>query len=255
MEQGDDYVYLCRQEAARHGVVPDVHPDDFIFRFLAEHPVFSSRRLVAAYYFDDGAKSAEQIGSLVREVCGYGNESIELLEFAAGFGCVTRHLKARLPAWRILPCDIHAEAVRFLRERLSTDAVQSDSVPESLRLDRSFDVVFCLSFFSHMPKNTFARWMNSLASFVRPNGYLIFTTHGTISHERHFCDMTLDEQGFAFRPGSEQRDLDPLEYGTTVSSADFVLRCAGAMSGFRLKLFHEGAWWNHQDLYVLRRVE
>jgi 2-polyprenyl-3-methyl-5-hydroxy-6-metoxy-1,4-benzoquinol methylase len=48
--------------------------------------------------------------------------------------------------------DIHQQAIQFIQEKLKTEAVLSASRPEDLDLNRAFDVVFALSFFSHMPK-------------------------------------------------------------------------------------------------------
>jgi hypothetical protein len=73
------------------------------------------------------------------------NKPIALLEFASGFGCVTRHLKKALPRSTIAACDIQPAAIRFLRERIDTEAIQSNAVPEQLNVGRMFDVVFALS--------------------------------------------------------------------------------------------------------------
>ncbi len=249
----EEYRADCDEAAARVGVNSEIHPEDFIFRFLIENPVFPTKRDAIAYYFNDGAKSAQKLRQLVSEVCGVGDRPIDLLEFASGFGCLTRQLPVAVPAWRTTACDIHPQAIRFLRERLGAEAMQSASLPEELSPGRTYDVVFALSFFSHMPERTFGRWMQKLASLVRPGGYLIFTAHGAVSHEKFLTLMSVDAKGFGFAPSSEQKDLDAAEYGSTISYAPFVLERALALSGFRLAFFQEGFWWEHQDVYVLRR--
>ena len=126
---------------------------------------------------------------------------------------MTRHLKHVLPTSTIAACDIHPEAIRFLRERLETDAIQSNAVPEWLNVRRKFDVVFVLSFFSHMPKTTFARCLQQLATAVASGGFLIFTTHGRVTRDVILKDVQLGPEGFFFNPAREQKDFDSAEHG------------------------------------------
>ncbi len=250
----DEYRPVCDEFARQVGVLPDVHPEDFIFRFLIENPVFTDKKDAIGYYFNDGAKSARRLKTLLAEVCEFGDRPIELLEFASGFGCVTRHLKGALPNVATTSCDIHPDAIRFIRDTLGATALQSASVPEDLDPGRQFDAVFALSFFSHMPKRSYARWMQKLASLAKTGGFLLFTAHGHVSRDKHLTQCQLDDEEFFFHPSSEQKDLDTAEYGTTISSARYVLRLAFGMPNLRLRYFHEGFWWEHQDLYVFQVV-
>ena len=74
-------------QAARFGVAAAVHPEDHIWNFVLGHPGFGSRAAAIEYYFADGAQSARHF----RELIGPGARGA-VLEFAAGYGCVTRHL-------------------------------------------------------------------------------------------------------------------------------------------------------------------
>ena len=88
----------------------------------------------------------------------------KLLEFASGYGCVTRHIKKN-PDYDVVSCDIHPQAVDFLRSRIDVKAIQSMHVPEEFAPVDKFDVVFALSFFSHMPKSSFGRWLRAYVQF------------------------------------------------------------------------------------------
>lgn len=246
---------MCEEAAGRHGVVPDLHPQDFIFRFLLDHPGFHDDRGRVDYYFDDGARSAAHLQDLVSGTCGLDLSSVRLLEFASGYGCVTRHLPHALPGTAVTSCDIHEEAVEFIEQKIGVPSILSNPVPESLGLDEEYDVIFALSFFSHMPRRSWIRWLDTLASGLRQGGHLIFTTHGIRSAELHLGSPQLDSEGFWFNPASEQKDLDPQEYGTTVTSPAFVARGIDHNGRLRLVRFSEGLWWQHQDLYVVRRVD
>src|SRR5882672_2185877 len=75
---------------------PLIHEDDFIYRFLADHP--SHKNSARSFYFENGRKSAELLKSLIdcdTAICP--GAKFSLLEFASGYGCVTRHLHFVLP--------------------------------------------------------------------------------------------------------------------------------------------------------------
>jgi 2-polyprenyl-3-methyl-5-hydroxy-6-metoxy-1,4-benzoquinol methylase len=204
------------------------------------------------YYFYDGANSSKMLHRLLTEICGYGQKQIRLLDFASGYGCVTRHLKNHIPFCMHTACDIHPEAVRFIEDKLSVNTVLSTHKPEDLNMKKTYDVVFALSFFSHMPKSSFSRWLRKLASIVKPEGFLIFSTHGLVSRRKHFNKCKFDEEGFYFRHSSEQKDLDTAEYGMTVVRPEYVLEQIFKTPNLTLKYFHEGYWWNHQDIYIAK---
>ena len=173
-----------------------------------------------------------------------------LLEFASGYGCVTRHLSRVNPELDIVACDIHPEAISFLKTELRAETLLSRSVPEEFAVPRKFDAVFALSFFSHMPQRTWRRWLVALSECLVDEGLLIFTTHGETSRQ-HFGNPEIPESGIWFDASSEQGDLDVVEYGSTIVSTDFVDR---QLEGLDLHLIRRetGVWWEHQDLYVAR---
>src|SRR5262249_25966861 len=143
-------------------------------------------------------------------------------EFASGYGCVARHLKAN-PRLDLTSCDIHPDAIDFLSRQLGVRAIQSAHRPEDFSPPRTYDAIFALSFFSHIPKSTFGRWIKALYRSLNTPGYLLFTTHGveTARQER----LSLDDfpaDGFRFASWSEQHDLDTEEYGMTISLPHFV---------------------------------
>jgi len=234
-------------------VSPEIHQDDFIFKFLYDNPTFKTKEAAIEYYFNDGANSVSQLKSILTDVCSLDGNKIDLLEFASGYGCLTRHMQNVMPYADSTACDIHEKAIEFIETKIGAKAVLSKSDPLAFQLNRKFDAVFALSFFSHMPKRTFTPWLKSLAAHLKPGGYLIFTTHGLLSR-KFFPKCKFDEEGFFFHADSEQKDLDKAEYGMTVTTPKYVVDRICSESGFSLKYFREGHWWGHQDLYVVQIV-
>lgn len=245
----------CRENASKWKVIEAVHPDDFIFHFILKHPTFSDMDDAVRYYFDDARKSAELLKSILENDLSVNvAERKEMLEFASGYGAVTRHLPAVFPSFDITSSDIHPDANNFITKELRGKAIQSSSVPECFDAAREYDLVFALSFFSHIPATTWSRWLSALFKTLRVGGSMIFTTHGPTSLRKLSMDASLDEKGFYFRPESEQDDLDKAEYGTTVVSCRFVIEQIEALEDCELRLVRPGLWWGHQDLYVASKI-
>lgn len=242
----------CETYGRDLAVVPDVHPDDFIYQFLITNPTFPNKDQAVKYYFNDGRASADKLRHLVEQDLGMAGKTISLLEFASGYGAVTRHLPNTLPNARIVACDIHPAAMEFLKTRLRAEVLLSNSVPEKFMPPQKFDVVFALSFFSHMPRSTWGRWLKQLYSVVAPDGYLIFTTQGPTS-KQFFPDAVLTDEGYWFKAESEQKDLDTDEYGQTIVTAEFVVREASKYIDRQPMLIRPAFWWTHQDMYVFKK--
>ena len=128
----------------------------------------------------------------------------------------------------------------------------SATLPEDLALPLEFDVIFALSFFSHMPRTTWTRWLRRLYDGLAPGGLLFFTTHGRESM-KFFPTATLDESGFWFNASSEQGDLDTADYGQAIALKKFVDVQIEQLPGVEYLAHEPSIWWGHQDLYVLRR--
>jgi 2-polyprenyl-3-methyl-5-hydroxy-6-metoxy-1,4-benzoquinol methylase len=191
----------CRRLGAQYNVCGDVHDDDFIFWFIHNHYLFPIKVDAVANYFAAGRESAQKVGILLRKYCPI--ERPETLEFASGYGCVTRHLKNEFAEASVTACDIHDQALAFLAAYMHVATMCSSNVPEQLSAERKFDAVFAISFFTHMPKTTWQRWLKALADRVVPGGAMLFTTHGRKSL-RYADNPTLDPDGFWFVPSSEQ---------------------------------------------------
>jgi SAM-dependent methyltransferase len=251
MHEIASYQTAIDSHAARFAVASAIHPEDHIFNFVFNHPGFPSRDSAISYYFSDGANSAEQFVALLAQHSAPSAQLPSVLEFASGYGCVTRHLALK-KSFVLRSCDIHPQANRFVERELDVGCIQSSSCPESLRLPRPFDVVFALSFFSHMPLTTWSRWLVRLIETASPGGLIIFTTHGAKSRP-HFGNPEICDLGFWFKADSEQADLPFQQYGQTITMPTFVLQNIASIPGAELVEMREGYWWSHQDLYVLRR--
>ncbi|MFL6193458.1 MAG: class I SAM-dependent methyltransferase [Thermoanaerobaculia bacterium] len=226
----------------------DIHPDDEMliqYRNLRNQDVDAA--LVA--YFDSGSRLWTAMAALLhwRFPDGPG-PSFQLLDFASGFGRVTRFIVLDLPPERIWVADIYAEGVRFQEEQLGVHGLVSHADPERFQCGEAFDMVFVSSLFTHLPEETFRSWLRRLWSLVRPGGLLAFSVH-----DRDILPPGegLPASGMLFHPHSESGSLPSEQYGTTWVDEPFVRRLAGEVAqGASVHRIPRGLV-NFQDLYVV----
>ncbi|PGZ93613.1 methyltransferase [Bacillus pseudomycoides] len=244
---------LIKMIADKYHTVEHIHENDHIFRFVMEHPSFSSGEQAIEYYFNDGQKSASLFMELIQELLEVKEEPTQVLEFASGYGRITRYLLNQERKLDITACDIHEEAVNFIKEKLSAKVLLSHTQPELFTVPHSYHVVFALSFFSHIPDSTWFRWLKTLYNTLQPGGLLIFTTHGYQS-KKMSGTPELNSEGYWFAPGSEQLDLEGQDYGVTVVSPAYVCKKIELLPENPVIVrMVEGFWWGHQDLYIIRK--
>ncbi|MFN7153196.1 MAG: class I SAM-dependent methyltransferase [Acidovorax sp.] len=222
---------------------------DDIFGFFRGH---HSSRNPLRDYLADGWRTLSELMLLLEAVDQPLLKMPRVLEFASGHGRFTRHLVKALGPERVVVSDVVPSAVEFSRTTFGVNGFLSASVPEDVQWPGSYDLVFVLSLFSHLPRATWSRWLAVLYEAVAPGGLLVVSTHGIKA--ANFDHVTLDEEGYFFAASSESTAIDEQEYGTTFTSEAFVLARIAETLGAD-KLVHKSPvhFWNHQDAYVLRK--
>lgn len=250
----DEQRDLSHSIAAQMDVAPEISSDDMLFDFLVRAVFGADHSKAVEAYFTGGLDCARRFTALCREHLQSDPKTV--LEFASGYGRVARHAKHVLPATSWTCSDVHTRAVEFNADRLGLDSSISPSRPQDWPVERRFDVVFALSFFSHMPDATFAPWLERVFSAVEHGGLLVFTTHGATSlgnMKAGGFDANFNVNGFYWNAQSDQRDIDSTEYGTSAVTLSYVQRALRSLPQAELIRFQQAFWWSHQDLYVVRK--
>lgn len=246
---------IREQVAAALGVSSKIHDDDFLYRWHVDGQRGDVDK-ASTTYFSLGNYSANLLKSdvipearRILERRGIEWKPRTMLDFASGYGCVARHLPKVFPDWRISVCDIHPQAIEFCTKEFEVNGFVSRTDPTDFNSGLTFDFVFALSFFSHIPQHNVLPWLQWLRAQLDANGVLAFTANGDHMPKIAGVTMNLDEEGCAFIPQSEQKDLDGNDYGLALSHYRFMLRQLEA-AGLELLVFRQALWWNIQDLYV-----
>lgn len=244
---------LAADAAEKLKVSAEIHPEDFIFRFIYDNPVFNSKTAAVDYYFNDGRRSAEKVRASYEKWLGANaGEAPRVLEFACGHGAVTRHLKSVFPDVQLQSSDSNSSAMTFIEKQFGIATLQTPELPEEFNLQTKFDFIFALSFFSRIPQSTWRRWLKALFHGLNEGGLLLFTTHGKVSMN-HFPQAELDQFGYWFERSREQKGSGAATGGQAITSRSYVDTQVKALKDVELLEYQEASWWEHQDHYILRK--
>jgi SAM-dependent methyltransferase len=171
-------------------------------------------------YFDSGRHLWETMAAILRWRFG-DLDRIRILDFASGYGRVTRHAVLDIAPERLWVADIYAAGVRFQEEQLGVHGLVSNADPDHFECAETFDAILVSSLFTHLPEATFRSWLRRLQALLRPGGVLVFSVH---SEDLVPPGERLPPSGMLFDLKSESGSLPGEEYGTSWVNEEFVRR-------------------------------
>lgn len=132
-----------------------------------------------AGYRETGELQAAGIAEVIRTTHPEG--PIAVLEWGCGPGRLIRHMPSLLTGQNptLVGADYNSRSIEWNREHLAGIAfVQNDLHPPlDLPADR-FDVIYCVSVFTHLSEDVQLAWASELLRVLKPGGLLICTTQG-----------------------------------------------------------------------------
>jgi SAM-dependent methyltransferase len=199
-------------------------------------------------YFRTGASIADSLGQALRWRFGEPGRVGRLLDFASGYGRVTRFLVREVPPERVWVSDVYAGGVQFQAERFGVHGIVSAVRPEDFRVAGRFDAILVTSLFTHLPEERFVAWLRVLFGLLSPRGVLAFSTHSpaVLPH-----GVTMPASGIVFEERSESGSLDTSDYGSTWVTEAFVRDALARAAGPAASLHRiDRGLCNFQDLYL-----
>ena len=173
-----------------------------------------------------------------------------VLDFGCGCGRVTRY-------WQdfdgsVAGSDLDNDAVEWCRRSLPFARFEPNGLAPPLAFaDESFDLVYALSVFTHLTTDLQLAWRDDVRRVLRPDGYLLLTTHG-----RSYLPRLEKHEREQFERGELVVRWGDMP-GTNLCSAyhpESYLRETFAPGFAFLELEPEGARGNPtQDLVLLRK--
>jgi SAM-dependent methyltransferase len=229
----------------------DIHAEDeMLLHYLNLHPGNRDQALVL--YFDSGRRIWGTMASILRWRFGSRFSTLppnfQLLDFASGYGRVTRFALLDIPPECFWVSDIYAGGVRFQEAAFGVHGLVSHADPEQLVCAETFDAILVSSLFTHLPEATFRSWLRRLWGMLRPGGVLVFSVH---DQDIMLPGRQLPPDGILFDAHSESGSLSSEQYGTTWVNEGFVRRMVGEVApGSSVHRLARGLL-RFQDLYVV----
>ena len=112
----------------------------------------SRRSLALLSYLRSGLTAFETLEQVLAWRFGSIEQVQCLLDFASGYGRVTRFLVDRIPAGRVTAGEISERALAFQSAKLGTRSLQSSTLASQLLFPRKYQVVVAFSLLTHLPE-------------------------------------------------------------------------------------------------------
>lgn len=136
------------------------------------------------WFLEGGRLGEESIRSALARQDTAPEQLGALLDFGCGCGRVTRRWLG-LRDVDVAGSDTNEDAVEWCRRSLPFARFEVNGLAPPLVFDdESFDLVYSLSVFTHLPEELQLVWMRELHRVLRPGGLLLLTTHGLAYAER-----------------------------------------------------------------------
>lgn len=179
-----------------------------------------------------------------------------ILDFGVGCGRVLPWLAMLYPDANYFGTDIDKEAIEWDKANLSNIAKFSvnGATPPTEYKNKQFDLVVCISIFTHLPEDMHLSWIAELARITKPNGILAISLHG-----RKIIDKLKDpdlprknreeflQRGFTYVLGSGTDGL-PGFYQNAYQDDHYIMEKWGGL--FTTVDVVKGGLNGHQDLVL-----
>ena len=223
-----------------------VDPADEMLGFLRDLHGGDAEQALCTYYMSGASVAAVQL-EVLRWRFGEAENARSVLDFASGYGRVTRFLLDELPPEAITASDVLAGAMDHQRRVLGVRTQPSSLRPEELALPAGFDAILVSSLFTHLPEERVVAWLRALLALLAPGGVLAFSTHdlAILPAERR------PAAGVHFEPLNEIPELATADYGSTWMD-ETAVRAALAATGIQhAAVRYPLAVCSYQDLWVV----
>jgi 2-polyprenyl-3-methyl-5-hydroxy-6-metoxy-1,4-benzoquinol methylase len=252
----------CRRNYGR-GFVSEIHEEDDLLHYsldvVSTEPAFRYYRAVQTY-FAGGEWNASEVEKVLGDVGFSLGDASSFLEFACGYGRLTRHFVHSISPSKVTVSDIDRRAVDFVTEKLGVRGFYSAPTPEQLIHDDRYDVIVVVSLFSHLPIQQWAPWLKRMNEMLHPGGLLLFSVLGAHAWEVNVSDADQNAfqamaDGFRYKEQNETRGrLSTGDYGMAYVSEEYVERVVSENFAGELLMSCPQALNGFQDIYVLQSI-
>jgi SAM-dependent methyltransferase len=207
-------------------------------------------------YLSTGLNGFNLIRRILTSANGHDRLDGKLLDFASGYGRVTRFLAGYYSPEKIHTSDIKPEAVDFQTQHLGVHGFYSSYNPAEVQVNEKYQAIFVGSLFSHLNQDLYFRWLHQLIHLTREDGLLIFSVHDITLYpeetkEDHIYVLNNEDAPFSF---VEDRITAMNDYGVSFSTENFVKKQLAAIHPDLKYVRYKKGFGGLQDVYVVTRT-
>ncbi len=226
-------------------------------KIITPPPEKLQTRIVGGFYNDFVSSGYRNIRDFNLALSKYGKHLFDfrtVLDFGCGCGRVFMALHNTYPDIKISGSDIDSEAINYCQTYLGhigSFMINNTNAP-SLFEDNTFDFIYGISVFTHLPELNQNDWLNDLHRISKSGAYLILT----IENEKIQSFLRPNqlkeflEKGIYFIDFGKTQGL-PNYYGTTFHTHDYVKEVWGNYFEI-LDIIPRGSE-DHQDLVICKK--
>lgn len=237
-----------------------INPADEMFNVLRQNANCSSLADAMRTYLQTGENLMRDLEA-VFEAVGFGWSDVDqFLDFACGYGRLTRFLASRLGPDHVTAADITPAMVNFVTTTFGVDGFVSAGDPSQVVQTKRYDAIYVVSLFSHLPYRTWADFLGTLYSWLNPGGIVVFSTTGPDAYrvfgERGWIPggLVTEAPGFQYSGLNETAGrLGGDIYGSAFVTREFVEGVVAERGYGTLRTCLPMRIGNLQDAYVIQR--
>lgn len=117
--------------------------------------------------------------NIPEDIIKKANKKIKLLDFGVGCGRTMRFFFRHIDKFECFGCDVDKKSIEYLSNNIPfIDATVSHNSPPLKYENNFFDIIYCISVFTHFNKKLFELWMKEINRILSNGGIFIFSLHG-----------------------------------------------------------------------------
>lgn len=227
-----------------------IHKNDLMFLYPLYHHN-GNIQVVFEEYMRTGMQTAHSLWSWWQAEKGSKMPST-ILDFGGGYGRVSRFLPAHFPQAEITVSEVKADALTFQQLQFGFNILWHTSAAHSFSVNQKFDLIFAGSVFSHLNKNDFEAWLQTLLAALANGGILAITTHNIATIKKNTPFLFVPNAEDFVLPAVQDGLRNKTEYGSTYVS-DAYLQSLFNQHQMDVKTIHMG-FGGTQDVHLLQKI-
>ena len=202
-----------------------------------------------ASYFEKGKESADDILELLGK--HHSLENINLFEWGCGPVRILRHIPEILADKnvKVFGSDYNPETIKWDKTSFDNISFSKNELLPPLEYEGNFfDVIYCISVFTHLDEVTELKWFNEIIRVLKPSGIFLLSIHGESSKNRLSDDekKIFDEKGCVIRSNVTEGKRSFVSYNSEKFMREIMLKDVEILEFIPGKT-------NEQDIWIVRK--